>query len=268
MTTPAPDAALSFLIHASAKAGKSTLTSTAPFPSCILDAEGSWRFIDQSGFGSGIPLRKTHWDPLQGPPPRYDGTWDVCMVKVTRWDHLATAKQWLQTSEHDFRSVVLDSISEAQRRLKANIKPDSILDDFRQWGELLARMDDLIRGLRDLVDIPGSPLRCAVFVSETAEKSGKWRPSMQGQIATQLPYWVDVVGYLYVDKVAAEDGTTTRDVRKLLIGPHPSFETGERVQGKLAPLIEEPRIDTMLATVFPEYAQLMAKAKKEEVTTS
>lgn len=252
--------ALSLLIHAVSKAGKSTLTSTVPFPACILDAEGSWRFIRESGFGSGVPLRKTYWDPLQGPPPRHDGTWDVCMVKITRWDHLATTKQWLQTTEHDFRSLVLDSVSESQRRLKANIKSDSILDNYKHWGELLARMDDLVRGMRDLVEVPSTPLKCVVFVAETKynDKAGRWRPSMQGAIADQMPYWVDIIGYLYVDKVASEDGTTTRPIRRLLIGPNDTFETGERVQGMLPPLIDEPRIDTMLATVFPREKEVTA----------
>lgn len=257
MTDDCVDCALSMLVHASAKAGKSTLTSTAPFPMVVLDAEGSWRFIDESGFGSGIKLRKRQWDPLSEETPRYDGTWDVCLVTVHRWDTLVAVLQQLTQQPHDFVSLVVDSVSEAQRRLKQNIKPDSILDDYRQWGALLAKMDTLIRGYRDLVMIPGTPLRCVVFVAETKhhEASNKWRPYLQGQIANQLPYWVDIVGYLYADKEEDPDGANSSRVNRLLIGPHQSFETGERVQGKLPDLITNPRIDEMLHQIFPDLQQ-------------
>lgn len=253
------DCALSILVHAAAKAGKSTLTSTAPFPILVLDAEGSWRFIKESGHRSGIPLRKTYWDPMQGPPPRHDGTWDACMVSIHRWDQLVAVLQWLTQAEHDFTSLVVDSISEAQRRLKQNIKADSILDDYRQWGALLAKMDTLIRGYRDLVMIPGTPLRCVVFVAETRFTNNMWRPYLQGQIGNQLPYWVDIVGYLYADKEGDENGANTRRVNRLLIGPSETFETGERVQGTLPNIITDPRIDRMMETVFPTREEVKAK---------
>ena len=72
------DASLSILVHGASKTGKSTLTSTAPLPICVLDAEGGWRFISEAGFQSGKPLRRIPWDPNKTvQPPRYDGTWDV-----------------------------------------------------------------------------------------------------------------------------------------------------------------------------------------------
>lgn len=246
------DCSLSVLVHAASKAGKSTLGSTAPRPIIVLDVEGSWRFISESGYKTGIKLRKTYWDPMQGPPPRHDDTWEICMVKINRWEQLVNVLTWLTQAPHDFRSLVIDSISEAQRRLKANIKSDSVLDDFRQWGALLAKMDTLIRGYRDLVLLPETPLQTVVFIAETKLRDGMWRPTMQGQIADQLPYWVDVVGYLYADKIGDEHGTNTRRVNRLLIEPNETFVTGERVQGRLPGIITEPRIDKMLTTIFSD----------------
>ena len=47
---------LSVLIHAAAKVGKSTLSSTAPPPILVLDVEGSWKFIREAGF---TPAQRT-----------------------------------------------------------------------------------------------------------------------------------------------------------------------------------------------------------------
>lgn len=222
---------LSLLVHAAAKVGKSTLTATAPKPVLVLDAEGSWRFI---------PLRQTHWDPAAGPPPTHDGTWDACVVSVRDWQTIDLTYRWLTQASHSFTSVVVDSITEVQRRCKQNLKGSEALK-IADWGVLLARMDDVIRRYRDLTLLPGS-VRCVAFVAETRQRQdGKWVPYLQGQIATSLPYWVDVCGYLYPDQELDEHGQPTRDVRRLWVGPHPQFEAGERVQGRLGQVVTVER---------------------------
>lgn len=215
---------ISFLIHALAKKGKSSLSSTAPKPALVLDAEGSWRFI---------PVRQVYWDPFTQQPPVYDGTWDVCIVHVREWSVVEHIYAWLtQRVDLPFVSVVVDSISEIQRRCKENLKGTDAMK-IQDWGVLLARMDAIIRGIRDLTLIPQIAVRCVVFVSETKEVNGRWVPGMQGQIANILPYWVDVCGYLYPDYLEDGNGQPTQEVRKLWIGPHQQFEAGERVQGRL-----------------------------------
>ena len=130
------DEVLSMLIHADSKEGKSTLTSTAPLPLLVLDAEGSWKFIDEVGFKSGIPLRKIDWDPAREAIPRHDGTWDVVRVSVSSWQTMVQIYQYLTQHPHDFVSVVLDSITEVQRRCKQNIKGTAQMQ-IQQWGMLL-----------------------------------------------------------------------------------------------------------------------------------
>lgn len=241
-------------MHASSKTGKSTLSSTAPTPMCVLDAEGGWRFIRQAGFNTGVMLRKITWDPDQTlQPPRHDGTWDVCVVTVKRWQTLTNAYVGLTQAPHDFQSLIFDSVTEAQRRLKNNLRG---MDQMRiqDWGELLTHMDKLIRDMRDLVLLPNSPLRVVMFIAETAMKDGKWRPQMQGQIGNSLPYWMDIVGYLYREPELGPDGQPTKKVLKMLIGQDivPNIEAGERVQGLLGDVVREPHITQMLHTLFGE----------------
>jgi hypothetical protein len=230
---------LSVLIHAAAKVGKSTLSSTAPLPILVLDAEGSWKFIKK---------RKKFWDPMSEPIPRYDGTWDVCVVTVTQWVHVEQVYRHLTQAQHDFVSVVIDSITEIQRRLKSNLKGTDAMQ-IQDWGQLLTKMDSTIRQYRDLTLLPIS-VQCVVMIAETREEKGKWRPYMQGQIGVSLPYLVDICGYLYVGMTMDENGQPTKKVRKLWIGPHPQFESGERVQGTLPDDVSEPNIAEMMKTIY------------------
>lgn len=245
---------LSQLIHADSKEGKSTLTGTAPVPHLVLDAEGSWKFIDTMGYKSSKSLRKISWDPLTQEMPRWNDTWDVCRVHVANWQTLAAVRQHLTQFEFDFVSLTLDSVTEAQRRCKSNIRGTGTMQ-IQQWGQLLDQMDELIRGFRDLMFLPNT-LRVVTFVAETVMKDGKWRPFMQGQIRDTMPYWVDVVGYLFTEMRAA--GDLQVKVKKLLVGAgvNPAYIVGERVQGRLPDIIEDPDISAMLAAVYPTKKEL------------
>lgn len=234
---------LSILIHAASKVGKTTLSSTAPKPMLILDAEGGSKFL---------PGAKVAWDPMVTGPPVYDGTWEYCIVTVRDFETMRQCYAWLQHGGHNFQSLSIDSISEVQRRCKSNLVGTEQMK-MQDWGQLLTAMDNLIRGFRDLTLHPTCPIRVAIFIAETRENSkGKLIPYMQGQITIALPYWMDIVGYLFVQEVPTEDGVTTRPMRRLLISSNDQFEAGERVQGRLGSVVDEPNITNMLATVYPQ----------------
>lgn len=223
---------LSLLIHGESKVGKTWLGDTAPAPRLILDAEGGNQWT---------PSPKVVWDPLQGPPPVPDGTWASCVVTVRDWDTVQRVYQWLATGQHHFVSLVIDSISEIQKRCKDNLAPLMTLDQ-RQWGELLTHMETLVRSFRDLTFHPTKPLQCVVLIAFTREQNGKFRPYVQGQLQTTMPYFLDVIGYLFPQVL--EDGTV---VRRLLIGSYDMrFEAGERVGGRLGQVIDEPNVEVML----------------------
>lgn len=253
--------AFSLLLHARSKVGKSTLTTTAPLPMCVLDAEGGWRFLKTRGF-RGQPLRHRYvtkdgvaiygWDPMKEPPPRYDGTWDVCVVTVTGWQPIPKVLDLLTQQKHDFKTVCLDSITEMQRRCKANLGAAKM--EYQQWGELLDRMDAVIRGYRDLTLIDNNSIECVVLVAETRpDNAGILAPYMQGQIQYSLPYWVDVCGFMQVqmeDDPTTPNGAGKRAVRVLRVGAHPQVVAGERVQGLLDESVHDPNISRMMDTIF------------------
>lgn len=245
---------MSLLVHASSKVGKTTLSSTAPLPILALDAEGGWSFMGNSPTLValyGRPLRITYWDPCAGPPPLYDGTWEICVAQIVTWDSLRCAYDWLSMAQHNFKSIVVDSVTELQRRCKQNLIAPTEQMKMQHWGALLQLMDATIRGLRDLKDHANNSVEVVVFIAETRMLDGKWRPSLQGQIVTALPYWMDIVGYLYVEDELDANAQPTVRVRKMLIGPHPLYESGERVQGALGgDIVREPNIQTMLNQIY------------------
>jgi hypothetical protein len=176
----------------------------------------------------------------------------MATVVVKTWNDFQLASQWLASGQHHFTSVVVDSITEIQRRLKKNIVGTEQMK-MQNWGTLLTVMDDVIRGLRDLTIDPYNSIRVAMFIAETRQTDGKYRPYMQGQIAIALPYWMDVVGHLAVEMFQDADGQLTVPIRRLLVGQNPLYEAGERVQGLIGPVIYHPDIYQMLEAIYPHY---------------
>src|SRR5690606_26274208 len=152
----------------------------------------------------------------------------------------------------DWSSDVCSSDLEIQRRCKANLVGTEQMR-MQDWGVLLSYMDSVIRGFRDLTLVPELSVRCVVFIAETREKMGKYRPYMQGQIEVSLPYWVDICGYMYVTAELDANGQPSGNMlRHLLVSPHdPQFEAGERVQGRLGTVVSNPNISTIMNTIYP-----------------
>ena len=205
---------LSFLLHAPPKAGKSTLADSGPVPRLILDIEGTsfW-----------TPSRKTFWEPGRQPPPQHDGSWDSCIVIVREARTIADVYRVLDSGRHPFNSMSVDSLTEGQQRV-IDDKVGTKKVERDDWGHLLRTMGLLVRQHRDLLIHPVRPLWSVTFVAGTHLRDGKWRPLVQGQLQDYLPYYVDIEGYLNANPDNSRD---------LLIGPHPQYETGERVGGRL-----------------------------------
>jgi hypothetical protein len=239
---------VSILIHGMSKSGKSYLADTSPSPRLILDAEGgaSTRFTESV---------KKVWDPTQ-PPPEVDGTWDTAVVYVRSYQDVQRAYDWLNSGKHDFKSVVIDSLSETQQRcIDALVGTDQM--KTQDWGDLLRKMSNLVRSYRDLIIHPTKPLDSVVFIAMTREVNSVRRPYVQGQLANTLPYYVDVCGYLWTE--LGEDGVQRR---RLLCAPHSAFEAGDRT-GKLGSVIDDPNIPAMLDMIYGNKYHVQSTTQKE-----
>jgi hypothetical protein len=231
---------MSILVHSDTKVGKTTFGATSPKPMLLIDAEAAHRFL---------PGKKVFWDPMKDAPPQV-GDWEICVVIVREYHDMTKAYEWLKSGQHPFKSVVIDSITEIQTKCKDDLNASGRMT-IQLWGDLLTHMERLVRGFRDLTEHPTKPLEAIVLTAMTTNREGKWRPYVQGQLMTKMPYFLDVIGYMYIQDVPNPDPTQpSKKVRKMLVGPHPQFEAGERVQGRLGEVIENPTVPAMLEAVF------------------
>ena len=244
---------LTIMVYGESKVGKSSFAVTAPYPRLMLDVEGGHRFL---------PINIKYWDPMTEEPPLADGTWDTVVVKVNEYDVVMKTFQWLQSGKHQFKSLIIDSISELQVKCMDNIAGTEQMK-MQQWGELLRHMGALLRDLRDLTMHPTQPLE-AVILTAMARKGqdGVYRPYLQGQLAIQAPYFYDILGAIVVETEPNPDPLQAPfKVRRMYVERTPEYEAGERVQGRLGKVVQQQDLggERMLDMVFGE--------KKAETTT-
>jgi hypothetical protein len=234
------------MVHGESKVGKSSLAVTAPYPRLMLDVEGGHRFL---------PINVKYWDPIREEPPVADGTWDTVVVVVRDYDVVMKAFQWLQSGKHQFKSLIIDSISELQVKCMDNIAGTEQMK-MQQWGELLRHMGALLRDLRDLTNHPTQPLEAVVLTAMSRKgQDGVYRPYLQGQLAIQAPYFYDILGAIAVEQVPNPDPMQPPyKVRRMYVERTPEYEAGERVQGRLGKIVEQQDlgIERMLDMVFGE----------------
>lgn len=235
---------LTVLVHGPSKAGKSTLAATAPYPRLLLDAEHGHKFLP------GLVIK--YWDPKKEPPPVADGTWNTCVVPVLTYEDMMSAYKYLRLGSHQFKSVVIDSVSELQVKLIDQLVGSEQVK-MQQWGSILRNMGDMMRGLRDLTMHPTNPLEAVVLTAMSKDVNGKYKPYLQGQLATQLPYFWDVVGFLRVEEWPNQDPTQPPyKLRRMYVEATDFAEAGERVQGRLGSIVEQGdlNIEVMLDKIY------------------
>ena len=247
------DRSLTIMVYGESKVGKSTFAVTAPYPRLMLDVEGGHRFL---------PINVKYWDPMREEPPQADGTWDTVVVQVRDYDVVMKTFQWLQSGKHQFKSLIIDSISELQVKCMDNIAGTEQMK-MQQWGELLRHMGALLRDLRDLTMHPTQPLEAVVLTAMARKgQDGVYRPYLQGQLAVQAPYFYDILGAITVEQVPNSDPMQPPyKVRRMYVERTPDYEAGERVQGRLGKVVEQENlgIERMLDMVFGEKAKTTTK---------
>jgi hypothetical protein len=205
----------------------------------IVDAEGGSRFAVRQ-------LRESvvDWDGLEEPP-----TADNVIVTLRDYQTLENIFAWLASGRHPFRSVVFDSLTEIQQRCMDMVNPGVGQAQQQQWGEILRRMSQMIRQYRDIViKEDGNPLKVVVFIAISRERNGKMKPVLQGQLADTYPQWVDLIGYLKVERDF--EGNVTRSMN---VQPEFGIEAKDRTD-VFDDIIVTPNISEMFDYLTKELA--------------
>jgi hypothetical protein len=186
---------ISVFVHGWWGSGKTWFGQSAPGPRLTLDCEGG--VYDTPGHH--IP-----WDPrypIPEIPDDVDPATVNFVVDIQSWAVVQQAIAVLNGGNHPFESVVLDSLSEAQRILKDKIRQALGIDieskfAYDQWHSLFEAMFASLRELRNLTR-PSSAKRVnVVVVCGSNVEALPASPLLQGSLRREVPGLFDMMGYL------------------------------------------------------------------------
>lgn len=235
-----PQTTISAVVHGESGVGKTWFAATLPGPRLYLDVESRARFA---------PLgKRIEWDPHQVIPADIDEDTTV-VVRVRDFDVMNLVHQWVAAGNHPFKSFVMDSLTELQKRAIDRVAGANQME-VQMWGEVLRKMEVLVRAFRDLADpAPGRQAMSVLFIAGTEEKQGKLRPMLQGALGKTLPYHVDICGYL-APCTTPDDPTTLQ--RALYIQPTPlviAKDGTDSLTKHYGPAIVNPNFTDMLTVL-------------------
>lgn len=213
------------------KAGKTTFASKAPNPLFIpiVGEEGCAGIIDEKG--NEVDVDST---PV-----------------VKSFDALVGILQWLETGEHDYRTVIIDSLSTAERMiwsdLCASYSAKSIedvgggygkgytmtLEKFRMITEMVTRLRDK-RGMIAILISHVTPR--ALTDAESNEQYDAFDLSLNKKVTALFQQWADYMMFASKNYYVTEQGKRVeQDMNKLMIHGKPHLPIGGRGLVKLMP---------------------------------
>lgn len=179
------------LVYADAGMGKTVLCASAPNPIIVSNESGLLSLSPQN-------IARVYGENAPGV------SYNLNVAQVTTVNDLTEILDWLEKSNEakQFQTVCLDSISEIAEVVLNNAKRQ-VKDPRQAYGELIEKMESVIRGYRDLV---GKHVYMTAKMEPTKdEMTGvvKYGPSMPGnKLQSKLPYFFDEVFRLGVNKDA------------------------------------------------------------------
>lgn len=152
-------------------------------------------------------------------------------VEIKSLEDLSGLLTYLKTQPHEYKTVIIDSITEISEIIKADIqKRSGKMMEQRDWWTLAKKIRDILVGFRNL------DMHVLFIAQEKVEKDGdqviKTVPSLNGKAADEIAYFMDIVGYLMIDSSTNERKIITATNQKLatkdrtrMIGnnTHPDF---------------------------------------------
>uniref|UniRef100_A0AAU8EEZ1 Sak4-like ssDNA annealing protein n=1 Tax=Klebsiella phage vB_Kpn2-P2 TaxID=3230849 RepID=A0AAU8EEZ1_9VIRU len=199
------DTGVKLLVYSEAGYGKTMLTATLPRP-LLLSAE--------SGL---LSLTRSNIERVFG-ADRPDICYDIPTIKINSFEDIQQAFMFITNPANNckdqFDSISLDSLTEIAEQCLNNAKR-SVKDPRQAYGELIEKMQTLIRSFRD---IPGFNVYMSAKMSRNKDEvTGitAYGPSMPGaKLGPELPYFFDEVFKLAIGKDQQQ-----QDFRYLLTQP-------------------------------------------------
>ncbi len=175
---------------------------------------------------------------------------NVDIVRVKTWVEMQAVYDALYAGNHDYSTVVLDSLTEIQKfnmyqimmeLVDFNEDRDPDVPGMREWGKNLEQMRKFVRAFRDL---PMHTIFTALMKNEKDKKTGlsQRMPSLAGKLAAEVAGFLDIVCYMYLKEVDGEQ-------KHLLLTAATDEIVAKDRTGKLPMVLDNPDMADLLSYI-------------------
>jgi len=139
---------------------------------------------------------------------------NVAYTEIKKLDDLLELRDFLKKWDHEFETLVIDSITEISDIIKKEIEQRTgRMMQIQDWGELSNKIEGIIKDIKE-IDINVIVIAQELYVQDD-NKIQKIVPSLNWKSSTKIAYYMDIVGYMYVDK-SGKRTIITENSEKLL----------------------------------------------------
>lgn len=167
---------------------------------------------------------------------------NVDVMRVQSWLEMQDVYNSLFAGGHGYSTVVIDSLTEAQKFNMYHILKNLVEDKedrdpdiagMREWGKNIEQIRRFVRGFRDL---PCNTIFTALMREDKNQKTGAQtrKPMLSGKLASEVAAFLDIVVFLYKKEIDGEQ-------RRLLLTAATDDTVAKDRTGKLpGPVLENP----------------------------
>jgi AAA domain len=184
------------------------------------------------------------------------------VYKVETWTDIDLAYWLLHSGQHEFETVVLDTVTSLSQLCMRFILGDESSRDptrdpnmpsKREWGKLGELMRTIILNFRNLpMNVVFLAQERRGFTDDDAEDAPEVFPEVSPSVRTTLTSSVDIIGRVFVKEVVTSKGgkKVAEPSYRMLIGPSERYVTKDRSESGLPKVITLPNSTDNLAKLI------------------
>jgi hypothetical protein len=242
---------VSMVIYGRSGTGKTTIASSFPKPILFLD-------IKEEGTDSIADFSDD----------------EIKVLPVESWDDIEQIYWFLESGNHNFKSVIIDTVTQMQDVCMKGQLQEAGKDFASQqiWGNVAGLMKTWTMNFRDL------PMQVAFLAQDRVHETDSdddeeeidpsVGPRLSPSVAATLNAAVKVIGYTYIQEVVKKSttGISRSKEYRLRVGPHPYYITKIRKpKNKDCPeYIPDPTFDKIIDVMKGRYEEKPKKKKSKK----
>jgi len=202
----------------------------------------------------------------------------VDYVEIKQLEDLTQLRDFLKKWDHKYETLVIDSITEISDIIKNGIeKKTGRKMQIQDWWDLASAIEKIIKDIKE-IDINVLVIAQELQIQDE-NKISQIVPSLNGKSSTKICYYMDIVGYIFVDKngkrtiiTNSSDKFLTKDrTGKIGNDQELDFERWKDLVKSIAIWTEEvvenvqDENEQKQTQLYEEYTQKLKKCKNEDL---